>query len=66
MTRLEILARRKERELAEAKSNLAIAQLDYDTVAEEEDHEAMSELHQEISELVKVVESLEDWKKNWP
>lgn len=63
MTRLEILARRKERELAEAKSNLAIAQLDYDdydTFAEEEDHEAMSELRQEISELVKLVEELEE------
>ena len=60
MTNLEILARRKERELAEAKSNLAIAQHDYDTFAEEEDHEAVAELLQEISELVKLVEELEE------
>lgn len=60
MTNLEILTRRIERELAEAKSNLAIAQLDYDTFAEEEDHEAMAELSQEISELAKTVEDLEE------
>ena len=34
MTNLEILTKRIERELAEAKSNLAIAQYDYDTFAE--------------------------------
>jgi septum formation inhibitor MinC len=60
MTNLEILTKRIERELADAKSNLAIAQLDYDTFAEEEDHEAMAELRQEISELVKLVEELEE------
>jgi septum formation inhibitor MinC len=60
MSNLEIFTKRLERELAEAKSNLAIAQLDYDTFAEEEDHEAMAELRQEISELVKLVEELEE------
>jgi septum formation inhibitor MinC len=60
MTNLEILTKRIERELAEAKSNLAIAQLDYDTFEEEGDHEAMAELRQEISESVKLVEELEE------
>ncbi len=60
MTNLEIITKRIERELAEAKSNLAIAQLDYDTFEEEGDHEAMAELRQEISELVKLVEELEE------
>lgn len=60
MTNLEILTKRIERELAEAKSNLAIAQHDYDTFAEEGDHEAVAELRQEISELTKVVKDLEE------
>jgi hypothetical protein len=60
MTNLEILTKRIERELAEAKSNLASAQHEYYIFAEEEDHEAVAELRQEISELVKVVEGLEE------
>jgi archaellum component FlaC len=60
MTNLEILTKRIERELAEAKSNLAIAQHEYYIFAEEEDHEAVAELRQEISELVKLVEELEE------